>query len=347
MTLSVLTGNRDSRGCSFGGTITKYTFPSTSLGGLSTNFNVFVPSGASEGKPAPFLLYLSGLTCTEDNATQKAPTLFEAASQEGIAVVLPDTSPRGAGAAGEDDGWDFGTGAGFYLNATKEPFKKNYNMEELITKELPSVLKENKLPLDFERVGLLGHSMGGHGALSTYLRAASGTYKSASAFSPICNPTKCPWGEKAFTGYLNGGIEEGKAYDSTLLLQEALQKGRKVDFLIDYGTGDNFYKSGQLLPEHLAEVAKGTSTITVRGQEGYDHSCTSLFHPAHNEFRLYADTSILIRLLCCHIRGRTRSLACQAPQGMTSPHVGSLAALICVNNARRTEAKADSWYKSS
>lgn len=244
------------------------------MGGLPTNFNVFVPSGASADKPVPFLVYLSGLTCTEDNATQKAPTLFEAASQEGLAIVLPDTSPRGAGVAGEDDGWDFGTGAGFYLNATKEPWKKNYNMEDLVTKELPAVLKENQLPLDFARVSLFGHSMGGHGALSTYLRAPAGTYKSVSAFSPICNPTQCPWGEKAFNGYLAGGVEEGKAYDSTLLLKDAIAKGRKVDIFVDYGTGDNFYKAGQLLPKHLSEAAAGNAGVTIRGQDGYDHSCT-------------------------------------------------------------------------
>lgn len=204
-------------------------------------------------------------------------------SSAGIALVFPDTSPRGAGIEGEDKDWDFGvfasrsllhsytdpfpsrragTGAGFYLNATAEPYKKHYNMYKFITEELPSFL--SSLPIDTSRSSIFGHSMGGHvrlfpspsfssttdplrlsqGALTLYLKnLSSSLYLSASAFAPITNPTQCPWGEKAFKGYLAGGVDEGKQYDATELLKEA--KGKDVKILVDVGTGDQFYKDKQ------------------------------------------------------------------------------------------------------
>ncbi|KDN49950.1 S-formylglutathione hydrol [Tilletiaria anomala UBC 951] len=261
----------------FDGILYKYTIKSSSaLGGLPASFNVFVPITASTSKPAPVLIYLSGLTCTEDNATQKAPTLFEAASKEGIAIVLPDTSPRGAKIEGEDESYDFGSGAGFYLKATKEPWSKHYNMEEYVLKELPQALKVAGLPLDVSRRSITGHSMGGHGALSLYLRNP-GVFRSSSAFSPICNPTQCNWGKKAFEGYLQGGVKEGEAYDSMLLLaQVPIDKRKDVNILIDSGLADNFAKEGQLRVEEFAKVAMSNGfdadRISIRLQDGYDHS---------------------------------------------------------------------------
>jgi len=198
----------------FEGTLTKYSFKSTTLGGLSANFNVYLPpsvsSSSSSASPVPILFYLSGLTCTEDNATQKAPTFLEAAAKEGIAIVFPDTSPRGANIEGEDESYDFGSGAGFYVNATKEPWSKHYKMYDHVVKELPEMLKKSGLPLDTSRMSITGHSMGGHGAISLYLLNPE-QYKSTSAFSPICHPTGCQWGKKAFEGYLAAGSRRARS----------------------------------------------------------------------------------------------------------------------------------------
>lgn len=266
----------------FDGVLTKYAFTSSALGGLETKVNVYVPPKASASAKAPVLYFLSGLTCTEDNAAQKG-SFFEAAAKEGIALVFPDTSPRGAGIEGEDESYDFGTGAGFYLNATKAPWSKNYHMYDFVTRELPQKLKESDIPLDHARTSITGHSMGGHGALIIYLREL-GTYRSASAFSPICHPTACPWGEKAFNGYLEGGVEAGKAYDATELLGN-LDASAKVDIYVDCGLADNFYKQNQLQPEALVEAAKKSnkSSVEVHLREGYDHSYffISTFGPEH------------------------------------------------------------------
>ncbi|KAF9020314.1 esterase D [Hymenopellis radicata] len=256
----------------FGGELVKYKFKSAALGGLYAQFNLFVPPGASESNKAPVLVYLAGLTCTEDNGAQKG-AFFGPAAAQGIAILFPDTSPRGAGIEGEDADWDFGTGAGFYLNATNPKYAKHYQMYTHVTMELPSVIQSNDISVDFSRQSIFGHSMGGHGALTIYLTAEK-PYKSASAFAPISNPTKCPWGEKAFAGYLQGGVEEAKdKYDATELISKHTNP---VHILIDYGTGDNFYKQGQLLPENFVKAAKeaghGEDQITARSQEGYDHS---------------------------------------------------------------------------
>ncbi|KAF7436621.1 hypothetical protein PC9H_003454 [Pleurotus ostreatus] len=256
----------------FAGELTKYKFKSAALGGLSANFNIFLPPNAANEK-VPILVYLSGLTCTEDNGAQKGSFLGYA-SEAGIALLFPDTSPRGAGIEGEDDDWDFGTGAGFYLNSTNPKYSKHYNMLTHVTIELPQVIEAAGLPIDFKRQSIFGHSMGGHGALTLYLASKSKQYRSASAFSPICNPTKCPWGEKAFKGYLQNGIEEAKAqYDATELIAKTTDS---VHILIDYGTGDNFYKQGQLLPENFLKAARDAGhdelKVRVRSHEGYDHS---------------------------------------------------------------------------
>ncbi|GAA99847.1 uncharacterized protein L969DRAFT_69315 [Mixia osmundae IAM 14324] len=260
---------QESANKTFGGTLTKYELTADKLGQLTTKINVFVPGGSGK---FPVLLYLAGLTCTEDNGAQKGG-FFQSAAEHKIALVFPDTSPRGAKIESEDDSFDFGSGAGFYLDATKEPWSKHYNMSSYLTEELPALLKEADLPLDLSRTSLMGHSMGGHGAISLYLRHPQ-LYKSASGFSPIANPTQCGWGEKAFKGYLKGGVEEGKKYDSTELI--AGFRGKDVHILIDQGTGDDWYKKGQLLTENFQKAAGqaglNEESVKIRMQDGYDHS---------------------------------------------------------------------------
>ncbi|KAB5591583.1 Transcription elongation regulator 1 [Ceratobasidium theobromae] len=264
----------------FEGTITKYKFVSSALGGLETHFNLFVPAGASASSKA------------KDTAPWKAGLLLPA-SQHSLALLFPDTSPRGANVPTEDDSWDFGTGAGFYLDATAPDWSKHYNMEKLITVEIQQVLKENEVVgnvLDFEKQSITGHSMGGHGAVSLYLKGVLGSgegmrYKGASAFAPILHPVECPWGNRAFKGYLKDGLEEGKAHDATELIAKA--KGKSLYILADYGTADNFYKQGQLLPEAFIAAAKDagfeSDAVNVREREGYDHSYyfVSTFVPEH------------------------------------------------------------------
>ncbi|GLB35978.1 hypothetical protein LshimejAT787_0302660 [Lyophyllum shimeji] len=256
----------------FEGELIKYKYKSAALGGLDTAFNLYLPPIAAHGK-VPVLVYLAGLTCTEDNGAQKG-SFLGVASAQGIALLFPDTSPRGAGIEGEDKDWDFGTGAGFYLNATNPKYAKHYNMLTHVTLELPQVIEAASLPIDFKRQSIFGHSMGGHGALTLYLSSKTKQYRSASAFSPIANPTKCPWGEKAFNGYLQGGVEEARGqYDATELISKSRDP---VHILIDYGTGDEFLKQGQLLPENFLKAARESGydevQVRVRSQEGYDHS---------------------------------------------------------------------------
>ncbi|WWC86414.1 S-formylglutathione hydrolase [Kwoniella dendrophila CBS 6074] len=268
------------------GFLTKYKFPSKSLNGLTTSFNVFIPDSAKSNK-VPVLFYLAGLTCTEDTAAQKGG-LFNEAGKQSIALVFPDTSPRGANVQGEDDDWQLGTGAGFYLTATSEKWKA-YNMYDLIVKELPEVLKEANLGLDFSRWSITGHSMGGHGALSIYLKNP-GFFKSASAFAPVCNPSRTPWGINAFTNYLNVPApssenaqppKEWLEYDSSYLLKNY---SGDVNILIDVGKGDDFYKKGQLEPKAISDQNK--KGVEVRLHDDFDHSYyfISTFSPEHVAF---------------------------------------------------------------
>jgi S-formylglutathione hydrolase len=259
----------------FGGSITKYKVKSESLGGLYTQFNVFLPPAADQA-PVPVLWFLAGLTCTEDNAPWKGGFLCDAAT-EGIALIFPDTSPRGAGVPGETDDWALGVGAGYYLNATSEKWAKYYNMADLIVTELPSLISAANLPIDFNKQSISGHSMGGHGAITLYL-SNEGKYKSCSAFSPVSNPTKGPWGKKAFEHMLAGGIEEGEKWDSTELIAKT-PSDRLLHVLIDYGNADNFLHT-QLLPHNFEVAAKAAGfmkdksdeRIKIREQAGYDHS---------------------------------------------------------------------------
>lgn len=257
---------------SFGGKLLKLKHAAKSTN-CSMAFNLYLPPAAFQGKKVPVLIYLSGLTCTADNCSEKG--FFQhGASQRGIAVLYPDTSPRGLGIDGEDDSWDFGTGAGFYVDATKAPYDKGYNMYTYVTEELPGVVFEAfKDQLDGSRVSITGHSMGGHGALTLFLKNP-GKYKSCSAFAPIANPINCPWGEKAFKGYFGEGDQaKWKEHDATELLNN--WKGKDLELLIDVGTGDNFYKQGQLLPENFEKAAKEAGVdkgVQVRMQPDYDHS---------------------------------------------------------------------------
>lgn len=254
----------------FGGLVQKWTHQSTATSTPMT-FSVYLPPQAAAGEKLPLVYYLSGLTCTDDNVTQKA-CAQRAAAQHGLVLVAPDTSPRGTDIEGEHESYDFGSGAGFYVDATVEKWAKNYRMYTYITEELPAVIGAN-FPVDASRAGITGHSMGGHGALTIALRNPT-AYKSVSAFAPICNPTKCPWGEKAFTGYL-GSVDAGKEHDATELMRSRGHFSSFSDILIDQGTADNFYSGAvnQLLPGNFAEACKEKGQkLTLRMQEGYDHS---------------------------------------------------------------------------
>ncbi len=228
-------------------------------------FAVYTPPQAADG-PLPVLYWLSGLTCTWANFTEKAGAQRYAA-EHGLIIVAPDTSPRGVNIPGEDASYDFGSAAGFYVDATQEPWAAHYRMYSYITKELPALVNEH-FSVDEARTGIFGHSMGGHGALTIALKNPD-RYRSASAFAPISAPTRCPWGEKALSGYLGSDRTTWKAYDATLL---AAETGWKAPMLVDQGTGDEFLE-GQLKPELLKEAFDMAGIpLTLRMQEAYDHS---------------------------------------------------------------------------
>ncbi|ORY69739.1 carbohydrate esterase family 1 protein [Pseudomassariella vexata] len=256
----------------FGGKLLKLSHTSTTTK-TPMNVNLYLPPASSTTK-VPVLIYLSGLTCTPDNCSEKG-FFHAAASAAGIAILYPDTSPRGANLPGETDSWDFGAGAGFYINATVEPWSGHYNMESYVTSELPEAIFEQfGDKLDSGRVSITGHSMGGHGALTLFLKNP-GKYRSVSALAPICNPSQCPWGKKTFAGYFGTrDKEEWKKHDATELVKGWKHDGGKLPLLIDVGTGDNFYKQGQLLPENLEKAVKeaGVEGVKFRYQEDYDHS---------------------------------------------------------------------------
>ena len=226
-------------------------------------FAVFVPPQA-ETKPCPVLYYLSGLTCTHANVMEKGE-YRAAAAKHGIIIVCPDTSPRGEDVANEDV-YFFGSGAGFYVDATEAPFAKHYNMYSYVTQELPALIGDN-FNADMDRQSIFGHSMGGHGALMIALKNPD-QYKSVSAFAPICAPSGTEWGSNAFSKYL-GDEETWRAYDSVSLIEDG---NRVNDILADQGTGDEFLESG--LRPHLLETACADAGIplTLRMHDGYDHS---------------------------------------------------------------------------
>ncbi|KAI8877981.1 putative S-formylglutathione hydrolase [Backusella circina FSU 941] len=257
-----------SKNRAFEGHVIKYEHHSEELG-CDMKFNVFLPK-ESTSKAVPAIYFLSGLTCTEDNFIQKSGALAEAAKY-GVALVAPDTSPRGISIEGDSDSWDFGTGAGFYVDATEEKWAKHYRMYSYVVKELTNLIKE-QLPIDSERVSIMGHSMGGHGALTIYMKNPS-LFKTASAFSPIANPINCPWGQKAFKNYLGADNEESwKQYDAIELLKK--HPNERMDILVDVGTADGFLEK-ELKIDTLKQVVKEygrESEWNIRYQEGYDHS---------------------------------------------------------------------------
>lgn len=247
-----------------GGTQGVYSHPSAETGTPMT-FSVFVPDHAP-GARLPVLWYLSGLTCTHANVTEKGE--FRAACAEhGVIFIAPDTSPRGDDVP-DDEGYDFGKGAGFYVDATEKPWAANFRMRSYIEQELPALIAAEFPMADMTRQGITGHSMGGHGALTIALRSP-GRFKSVSVFAPIVSPLACPWGEKALGGYLGADRAAWRAYDACALIEDG---ARLDDLLVDQGEGDNFLAE-QLKTELLVQACdKAGIRATIRMQPGYDHS---------------------------------------------------------------------------
>lgn len=274
---------------SFGGWHKRFKHRSTVLD-CDMVFAVYLPPQAESGARLPVLYWLSGLTCTDENFMQKAGAL-RVAAELGLIVVAPDTSPRGAGVPDDADGaWDFGLGAGFYLNATEQPWAQHYQMHDYVVHELPGLIEAN-FPVS-DRRGISGHSMGGHGALVCALRNP-GRYHSLSALAPISNPMNCPWGQKAFTHYLGESRQAWRAWDACELIAQATQK---LPILLDQGAGDNFLEE-QLKPQALAAAAHAADyPLTLRLQPDYDHSYFFIAsfiddHLRHHAHALHASIS--------------------------------------------------------
>lgn len=252
----------------YGGAQRFYKHDSREIG-LPMKFSVFLPPKAIQGEKVPALLFLAGLTCTEETFMTKAGAQ-RLAAELGVALITSDTSPRGANVAGEADAWDFGVGAGFYLNAQQTPWAEHWRMESYLIEELLPMLGRY-LPIDMQRLGIFGHSMGGHGALTLALRHP-GTFKSVSAFAPIANPTHCAWGQKAFTGYLGDNQAVWAQHDATHLMEAQGKAPYPAGILIDQGMADKFLHEKQLLPEAFeAACAKVGQPLMLRQQAGYDH----------------------------------------------------------------------------
>lgn len=243
-------------------------------------FAIYLPPQASETNKVPVLYWLSGLTCTDENFVQKAGAQ-RIAAELGIAIVCPDTSPRGDGVA-NDEGYDLGQGAGFYVNATQAPWADHYQMYDYVVNELPDLIEAN-FPVSNQRA-ISGHSMGGHGALTIALKNPS-RYSSVSAFSPIVNPINCPWGQKALTAYLGDNVEAWREYDACELIKKLAQH---LPMLVEQGLADNFLVE-QLKPENLLAAAKSVSyDLTLNQHEGYDHSYFFIASFIENHLRFHA-----------------------------------------------------------
>lgn len=250
----------------FGGVMGIYRHDSAETG-CPMRFSVFVPPLALK-QQVPVLYFLAGLTCTEETFMIKGGAQ-RVAAELGLMLVSPDTSPRDVSLPGDSDSWDFGLGAGFYLDATQEPWSRHYRMYSYVTRELPAIIQSN-FPVDSQRVGIFGHSMGGHGALTIALKNPD-VYHSISAFAPIAAPTRAPWGEKAFTNYLGPNREKWQQYDATALVSSLKDAHRCPPILIDQGLSDQFLE--QQLHPHLFEDAcrKVNYPLTLRRHTGYDH----------------------------------------------------------------------------
>ena len=272
----------------FGGTQRFYRHPSAQIG-LPMRFGLFLPPQAVSSHPVPLLVCLAGLTCTEETFAMKAGAQRLAADL-GLALLTPDTSPRGAGVAGEADAWDFGVGAGFYLDATQAPWASHWRMESYLLQDLlPEVRAQ--APIRPNATGLVGHSMGGHGALTLALRHP-GVFASVSALAPICAPMQCPWGEKAFTGYLGEDRSSWAAHDASALMAAQTAPPYPKGILIDQGMADAFLAS-QLHPQCFADACTAVNQpLTLRRHPGSDHG-------------YYFIASVIER----HLRHHARSLA--------------------------------------
>ena len=251
---------------SFEGTVGYYKHQSA-VNDCLMKFAVFTPPQAAKGK-VPVLYYLAGLTCTEETFMIKAGAQ-RVAAELGLVLVAPDTSPRGVPLPGDSESWDFGVGAGFYLDATAEPWARHYRMYSYVTQELPAIVEAN-FPAEMSRQGIFGHSMGGHGAITIGLKNPQ-RYKSISAFAPISAPKQCPWGQKALPRYLGPDQRQWDQYDSTELMSKLTDAPQRPPILVDQGLADQFLET-QLHP-HLLEAAakKSGYRLTVRRHAGYDH----------------------------------------------------------------------------
>ncbi len=266
----------------FGGWLKRYVHES-SVCNCDMTFSVYLPPQVAQ-KNVPSLYYLSGLTCTDDNVRTKAGAQRYAA-EHGIALIMPDTSPRGDDVADNADKYDLGKGAGFYVNATESPWARHYQMYDYVTKELPE-LCESSLPLEPDRRSITGHSMGGHGALIAALKETA-TYRSVSAFSPICNPVACAWGEGCFGAYLGDDKTAWEQWDATCLINSG---AHCPPMMVDQGSADSFLEN-QLNTNALSSACDARSLdATIRMQDGYDHSYSFIatfigehiaFHAAH------------------------------------------------------------------
>ena len=251
---------------SYGGSTAFYRHAATSTG-CAMRFGVYTPPAAAKG-PVPVIYYLAGLTCNEETFLIKAGAQ-RMASSLGLMLVAPDTSPRDVPLPGDRDSWDFGVGAGFYVDATEQPWASHYRMATYLTDELPALIAEH-LPADMTRQGIFGHSMGGHGALTLALRHPE-RYRSVSAFAPIAAPMHCPWGEKAFTGYLGSDRSAWQRYDATALARVATPAARARPILIDQGLADPFL-ARELKPELFEAACRDAGLpLTLRRHDGYDH----------------------------------------------------------------------------
>ena len=250
---------------SFGGQQLRYKHQSTTLN-CEMTFSLYLPPQSNNG-PVPVLYWLSGLTCTDENFVQKAGAQ-QYAAEHGIAIVCPDTSPRGEGIADDPEGaYDMGLGAGFYVNATQQPWAEHYQMYSYVVDELPAIIN-TEFPIDGQRASISGHSMGGHGALTIALKNP-GRFKSVSAFAPICSPLNCPWGNKILSNYLGENLEDWKQYDTVELVK---QSAVQLPVLVDQGEGDNFLAE-QLKTELLIRASEEAEfPMQIRLQPEYNHS---------------------------------------------------------------------------
>lgn len=265
----------------FGGVQGYYRVASTEIG-LPMRFSVYCPPAASHG-PVPVLVYLAGLTCTEETFMAKAGAQ-RIAAELGLILVTPDTSPRNTGIAGEADDWEFGAGAGFYLDATCAPWSRHYRMYSFVARELPDLIAKH-FPARSEALGIFGHSMGGHGALILALKNPD-RYRSLSALAPICAPTRCPWGEKAFTGYLGYERDAWLEYDATELV---LRRPYGRPILIDQGLADKFLPN-QLNPDAFEHACRESGQpLTLRRHPGYDHGYYFISTFVEDHLRFHAE----------------------------------------------------------